>query len=174
MGLLDIFGGGSDTPSINTGRLNDIVKAGSDSQKSTVGNISDLLKKNLGIYRTDMQGALDKAATARQTNNSAFLNSLKEKTTAANNTAFNTGSQQILGGVRGAQDAIRENLSGSGVGLQGGAAVKALNEPVLKANQDIDSLAKMLTSNAQQSEINAEGTIQNQNNQAIAQYHQIQ
>jgi hypothetical protein len=172
MALLDslasALGTGKQLPKYNSGQLNGIVQNGADTSKGYIGDTMPKLGQATDQLGTNVNSAVDANQKERQDTNNAFLNSIREKRNLATNDQFNTGKQQILGAVPQAQDAIRETLAGSGVGLQGGAAIKALSQPVLEANSKVNDLANSLSQGAQQADINSMGTIQGQDNAALA------
>lgn len=174
MGLLDsigdvLVGGKKPLPKLNSGELNGIVDASKNVQNNMIGDTYPKLGEVTDKYASNITGAVDDAQKARQDTNNAFLNSIRDKRNQLNNDQFNTGKTQILQSVKPAQDSIREVLSGSGVGLQGGAAVKQLSQPILDANSKVNDLANSLSEGAQEADINTMGQINTQDNSFILQ-----
>ncbi len=172
MSLLDSIGSALGTnpkmPKYNKDALTGIVDNSAAEQKGYINDTAPKLGAATDTFQNNALGAVDANQKERQDTNNAFLNSLQQKRATADNTQFAAGKEKILQSVQPAQDNIREVLAGSGVGLQGGAAVKALAQPVLQANSQVNDLANSLTQGSQQAEINALGTIQGQDNAALA------
>ena len=167
--LGSLLGTNSSGPAYNSTALKNRVRQGADEQKGYIGNIEPKLADATGKLQGNIAGAEGTADEARRSTNNAFLDSLKSQTNTLTNDQFNSGKQKIAQSVQPAQDAIRETLAGSGVGLQGGAAIKQLSQPVLDAASKTNDLANSLTQGAQQSVIGAEGTLQGQDNAATLQ-----
>ncbi len=142
-------------PQIDTTALNNIVDAGGMEQRRIVSGTQPRLREQTDRFVGDTQGAVDRTTEERQNQNNSFLASLKTKRNALDTEQFNRGAEQIRGGVKPAQDALREVLAGSGVGLQGGAAIRQLSQPVLQAESQVTDLASMLSQNAAQAEMSA-------------------
>lgn len=166
--LGSLLGTNKSAPNYNSDALKKRVQLGADEQKGYIGDTAPKLGAATDTFGNNALGAVDANQQERQDTNNAFLNSIREKRNTLTNDQYNTGAQQIQQTIKPAQDAIRENLAGSGVGLQGGAAIKALNQPIVQAASDTDTLAKTLNQGAQQADISAMGTVQGQDNAALA------
>lgn len=143
------------TPGVDAGRLNGIVDTGTDQDRTMINSLRPRLQPLTDNYENNVNSAVDKTAGARADMNNAFLSSLRDKRGQMAEQDMGQASQRILQGVKPAQDQIREVLSGSGVGLQGGAAVKALSAPVLDANKQIGQYASDLDLKNREAEISA-------------------
>jgi hypothetical protein len=154
---------------VDTAPLTNIVNSSGDEQRSIIGSLKPKLQPLTDQYQSNVNGAVDKAQEDRASTNNAFLSSLRDKRSQMADEDMNQAKTHILQGVQPAQDAIREQLSGSGVGLQGGAAFKALSQPVLDANKQIGDYANNLDLTNRQAEISAMDKVNTGDNSFIAQ-----